>query len=45
MTADKVTLEVKLEQPLESITHVGYAVDNALIDFAPIEIATDVVKR
>ena len=34
----EVALEADLERPLKAITHVGYAVDNAVADFAPIEI-------
>ena len=37
-TANGVTLEAQLEAPLKSITHVGYAMDSALVDFTPVEI-------
>jgi len=37
-TVDGVKVEAPLKRPLKSITHLGYAVDSALIDFAPIEI-------
>ena len=40
-TAAGVTVEAQLERPLKSITHVGYAMDGALVDFAPIEIQRD----
>jgi hypothetical protein len=45
MTANDVTIQAKLEQPLESITHIGYAVDNAQIDFTPIEIEIEVDRQ
>jgi outer membrane protein assembly factor BamB len=32
------SMEVKLANVPKSITHVGYAMENALVDFAPIEI-------
>ena len=37
-TAGTVTVEAQIERPLRSITHVGYAMDTALVDFAPVEI-------
>ncbi|MGD2175467.1 MAG: PQQ-binding-like beta-propeller repeat protein, partial [Candidatus Brocadiaceae bacterium] len=37
-TANGVTLEARLERPLKSITHVGYAMDSALVDVAPVEV-------
>ena len=37
-TVDGVKIESPLKRPLKSITHLGYAVDSALIDFAPVEI-------
>ncbi|UCE24855.1 MAG: PQQ-binding-like beta-propeller repeat protein, partial [Candidatus Zixiibacteriota bacterium] len=37
---DDVTIEASIKKPMKSITHVGYAIDSALIDFAPIEINT-----
>jgi hypothetical protein len=37
-TVDGVTIEAAIQKPLKSITHVGYAIDSALIDFAPVEI-------
>jgi len=39
-TAGTVRIEAPLKQPLEAVSFVGYAVDNAKIDFTPIEIAT-----
>ena len=39
-TAGTVSIEAPLKQPLEAVSFVGYAVDNAKIDFTPIEIAT-----
>jgi hypothetical protein len=39
--ANSVTLEAKLQSPLSAITHVGYVVQGALIDVAPIEIKRD----
>ena len=39
-TVDGVTIEARILQPLKSITHAGYVMDSALIDFAPIEILT-----
>ena len=36
--AGSVKLEAQIQRPLASITHIGYAVDSALADFAPIEI-------
>jgi hypothetical protein len=36
--ANGVRLEAKLESPLRSISHLGYVMDSALIDVAPIEI-------
>jgi hypothetical protein len=37
-TVDGVTIEAVIQKPLKSITHAGYAIDSALIDFAPVEI-------
>jgi hypothetical protein len=39
-TINGVTIEAKTQQSLKSITYVGYVMDSALIDFAPIEILT-----
>lgn len=39
-TANGVTIEAEIKKPLKSITHIGYAIDSALIDVAPIEITT-----
>jgi len=36
--ANGVRLEAKLKPPLPAVTHVGYVMDSALIDVAPIEI-------
>ena len=37
-TANGVKIEAKLKTPLRSITHVGYVMESALVDVAPIEI-------
>ncbi len=37
-TVDGVTIKAVIQEPLKFITHVGYAIDGALIDFAPVEI-------
>ncbi len=37
-TANGVTIEAEIQRPLKSITHVGYVIDSALIDFAPVEV-------
>ena len=37
-TVDGVTIEAEIQKPLKSITHVGYAIDGAIIDFAPVEV-------
>ena len=39
-TTNAVIIEAGIQQPLKSITHVGYVMDSALIDFAPIEVRT-----
>jgi hypothetical protein len=39
-TADGVTVQADIQTPLKSITHVGYAIDSAVIDVAPVEIIT-----
>ncbi len=36
--ANGVKLEAELKTPLRSITHVGYLIDSALVDVAPIKI-------
>jgi len=36
--AGTVTVEARIEGRLRSITHVGYAMDTAVIEFAPVEI-------
>ncbi len=38
MTANGLKIQTQLERPLERITHLGYVIDNAAIDFAPIEV-------
>jgi len=38
--ANGVTMEAQIQRPLKSITHVGYVIDNSLIDFAPVEVRT-----
>ena len=37
-TANGVSLEAEIQRPLKSITHVGYVLDSAVADFAPVEI-------
>jgi len=37
-TADGVTIEAEIQRPMQSITHVGYVINSALIDFAPVEV-------
>ena len=37
-TADGHLVEAKLDPPLKAVTHVGYAVDNAVAEFSAIEI-------
>jgi len=37
-TANGVTVEAQIQRPLKSITHVGYAIHSALIDFAPVKV-------
>ena len=37
-TANRVKLEAKLARPMKSITHIGYAMQSAVIDFAAIEV-------
>ena len=39
-TANNVTVKAEIKNPLKSITHIGYAIDSALIDVAPIKITT-----
>jgi hypothetical protein len=36
--ANGIKLEAKLKTPMPAITHLGYVMDSALIDVAPIEI-------
>jgi hypothetical protein len=36
--ANGVELQARLKSPLRSITHLGYLMDSALIDVAPVEI-------
>ncbi len=38
LTVNGLKIQTPIKQPLKSITHVGYAIDNAEIDFAPIEV-------
>jgi outer membrane protein assembly factor BamB len=40
-TAQGVTVEMPLQRPLKSITHLGYAVDSAVIDVRKIKIDSD----
>jgi len=35
------TITADLERPLKSITHVGYVMDNAVVDFSDVEIHRD----
>ena len=37
-TANGVVIEAQIQRPLQSITHVGYVINSALIDFAPVEV-------
>lgn len=37
-TANGKVVEARLQRPMESIDHVGYAVNGAIMDFAPIRI-------
>ena len=37
-TVNGKTIEAALKQPLKSITHVGFAADSAIVDFAPVGI-------
>jgi hypothetical protein len=38
LTLPGQTLEIKLDRPLEQITHVGYYVMNAVTEFGPVEV-------
>jgi len=38
VTANGATAEAKLAGPLKSITHVGFAMDNAVVDFTPLKV-------
>ncbi|MBL7038826.1 MAG: PQQ-binding-like beta-propeller repeat protein [Pirellulaceae bacterium] len=40
-TANGVEVKAKLKRPLKSITHIGYAMDNAVVDFAPLDVQQD----
>lgn len=40
-TANGVEVKAKLKRPLKAITHVGYAMDNAVVDFAPLDVKQD----
>ena len=37
-TANGVEVKAQLKRPLKAITHVGYAMDNAVVDFAPLDV-------
>jgi len=37
-TANGVMMEAQIQRPLKAITHVGYVINSALIDFAPVEV-------
>ena len=39
LTTAGVTLEAKLAAPLESITHIGFGADSAMVEFAPLEVS------
>ena len=39
-TANGETIEARIQRPLKSITHVGYVMNAAIIDFSPVEIDT-----
>lgn len=39
--ANGVTIEAPIHKPLAAITHVGYVMDSALIDVAPVEIVRE----
>jgi len=34
-----VTVNAKLDRPMKSITHLGYCLNNSVVDFSPIEVA------
>jgi hypothetical protein len=36
--ANGMKLETPLKSPLSAITHLGYVIDSAMIDVAPIEV-------
>jgi hypothetical protein len=38
--ANGVKLETPLKSPLRAVTHLGYVMDSAMIDVAPIEVET-----
>ncbi len=38
LVAAGTTVEAKLARPLKSITHVGFAMDNAVVDFTPLKV-------
>ena len=38
-TANTATVDVKLAKPLKSITHVGFSMDSAVVEFSPLDIA------
>ena len=38
LTTAGVTVEAKLERPLESITHVGLGTDSAVAEFSPLAV-------
>ena len=40
-TVAGVTIESTLESPMKAVTHVGYLLDSAVAEFAPIEIRVD----
>ena len=39
-TANGVTIKADIQKALKSITYVGYVMESALIDFAPVEVHT-----
>jgi outer membrane protein assembly factor BamB len=40
-TASGVSVEAKLSKPMRRISHVGYSMDNALVDFSNLEVTPE----
>ena len=40
-TAGGATVEAKLAKPMARISHVGYSMDSALVDFSNLEVASE----